>query len=82
MEATLDIDKTLNNLLRGLAHSSGETIYQSHRDLFKIGNSALPAIEKQLMSYKWKGNNNGVEIKTLTGLLGLIHDIDEKKPMK
>jgi hypothetical protein len=69
----------LNNLLRGLAHNSGETIYQSHRDLFEIGETALPAIEKQLMSYKWNGNKVGVEISILTGLLGLIHDIDEKR---
>ena len=78
MDTALDIDKTLNSLLRGLAHNSGETIYQSHRDLFEIGETALPAIEKQLMSYKWNGNKIGVEISILTGLLGLIHDIDEK----
>ncbi|TQV72917.1 hypothetical protein FLL45_15745 [Aliikangiella marina] len=82
MDTASAIDKTLNNLLRGLAHNSGETIYQSHRALFEIGESALPAIEKQLMSYKWNGNKVGIEISILTGLLGLIHDIDEKRVNK
>ncbi|WP_444995085.1 hypothetical protein [Aliikangiella sp. IMCC44359] len=79
MDTALEVDKILNNLLRGLAHNSGEAIYQSHRELFEIGEIALPAIEKQLMSYKWNGNKVGVEISIFTGLLGLIHDIDEKR---
>lgn len=79
MDIGLKVDKTLNNLLRGLAHGSGETIYQNHRDLFEAGNSALPAIEKQLMSYQWNETKVGIEITMLTGLLGLIHDIDEKR---
>ena len=79
MDTTLEVDSTLKSLLRGLVHGSAETIYQSHRELFDIGELALPAIEKQLMSYKWNGNKVGIEISILTGLLGLIHDIDEKR---
>lgn len=79
MDTALEVDKTLNNLLRGLAHGSGETIYQNHRDLFEIGVPALAAIESQLMSYEWDGKKVGIEISILTGLLGLVHDIDEKR---
>jgi hypothetical protein len=72
------VTKSLNNLLRGLAHGSNETIYQSHRELYKVGELAIPVIEEQLMSYTWEGTKVGVEISILTGLLGLVHDINEK----
>jgi len=79
MDEFIEIDKSLNNFLRGLAHGSSETIYQSHRQLYKAGELALPAIEQQLMSYSWEGTKVGVEISILTGLLGLVHDINEKR---
>ena len=72
-------EKTLNSLLRGIASGSGKTIFQSHRDLFQIGKPILPAIEKQLMSYNWGEIKVGIEISMLTGLVGLIHDIDESR---
>jgi len=79
MDTEPDVDKLLNNLLRGLAHGSSEVIYKSYRELFEVGEEALPAIEKQLMSYKWNSTKLGIEMTMLTGLLGLIHDIDENK---
>ena len=79
MDKQQKIEKVLNSFLRGITIGSSETIYLNHRLLYDVGEVAIPEIEKQLMSYNWTKAKTGIELKILTGLLGLIHDIDEKR---
>jgi len=79
MAANNEIEKTLGQLVRGLAHNSADVIYRCHRELYAVGDAALPVIERHLMSDNWNSKNIGLELNIFTGLLGLMNDIDEVK---
>lgn len=71
------IEAGFEKLLRGLAHNSAEAIYSGHKELFQIGSAAIPEIERRISQSDWKSIKYPEEIRMLTGLMNLLHDIDE-----
>jgi len=69
----------LKTMMRGLVDNSADMIYKSHRELYKLGDSVVPIIEKQLFSYSWTEIKYGAELDILSGLLSLLNDISEIK---
>ena len=63
----------------GLVQNSGEQIYRAHRELYKLGRNALPAIEEQILGQSWRDIRHGSQLNLLSGLLSLVNDIDEDR---
>jgi hypothetical protein len=73
------IEAGFEKLLRGLAHNSAEAIYSGHRALYRIGAAAIPEIERRIFQREWKAIARPEEVRFLTGLVNLLHDIDEAR---
>ena len=71
------IDKYIKLLSFGLMQNSSEQIYSAHRNLYECGVAALPALEELILSKPWQDAQHGTQVVYLTGVLNLIHDIDE-----
>ena len=57
--------------------NSPDQIYLAHRNLYDCGVGALPALEDLILNQSWQDVQHGTQITYLTGVLNLIHDIDE-----
>lgn len=71
------INDLLKTLSRGLIQGSNQEIYESHRALFEIGEVVIPVVKEQLLSQSWDEVQYSAQLNLLSGLLNLIHDIDE-----
>lgn len=79
MDEINEATKLLRTLTRGLAQGSNDDIYKSHRELFKLGEAVIPAIEEQILSQPWDEIKFGEQLSILSGLLSLINDINERR---
>lgn len=72
-----DIDSSLKTLIRGLTQNNIKEICAGHKALCKIGSSAVPHIRKAILQSNWSRAKYPNEIRYVSGLLGLLHDINE-----
>jgi len=77
-----EIDKHLKTLSFGLVQNSSEQIYKAHRELYTIGESVIPVVEKQILSQSWDEIKHGPQLNLLSGLLSLANDINEERARK
>lgn len=77
MTDTNQIKKFLKTLSLGLLQNNSNQIYYPYKELYKVGQSTLPIIEKQILSFNLNKINSASELNLFTGLYNLIHDIDE-----
>ena len=77
--ATANVDAALKRLSRGLVADSDEDIYRAHRDLYRIGTAAVPAIEASISQASWQKIRHAEEVRYLTGMLNVLRDIDEAR---
>ena len=78
IEVTSDeINRNLKKLMLGLMQNQAGQIYQAHYELYNIGAMAIPSIEREIFRRLWTKINFGSELNLLSGLLRLVHDIDE-----
>jgi len=71
------IAKHLRGLSRALAQNRTNDVYTHHRDLYLIGKEVIPHVSDQLLAYSWRTVKFGEQLRLLSGLLSLAHDIDE-----
>jgi len=71
------INRELKNFLRGLTQRDLSDRYESYKALFKLGPAAIPQIRELLFKSDWSEVKYPNEIRYVTGLVSLIHDLDE-----
>ena len=79
MDVSDTVTKPLRTLTRGLAQGSNDEIYKSHRELYMLGETVIPAVEEQILSQPWGDIKYGEQLSILSGLLSLINDINEER---
>lgn len=72
------INRNIKFLSLGLMQGDHEKIYSAHRKLYEVGSKILPDLEQLLIDKKWTEIQYGKQLLFLTGILNLIHDIDEE----
>jgi hypothetical protein len=72
-----DIEAALKMLIRGLTQGSVAEMHAGHRALFRIGRPAIPQIREAILRSNWSRIKHGNQIRYVSGLVGLLHDIDE-----
>jgi hypothetical protein len=71
--------KLMKTLSWAIANDSPQATYKAYRELYQLGDSVIPAIEAQLLNYKWDDIEYGLQLKILSGLLSLVNDLDEER---
>lgn len=71
------IRRNLKILISGLTQDDVKAAYEGHRELFRVGASALPQLRDAVLKSNWKNVRRANEISYVSGLVNLIHDIDE-----
>lgn len=79
MDTIETVEKSVKSFIRALALDSRKKIYQHHRKLYKHGVTVIPALEEFILAQPWGKIKHGHQIFMLTGILGLINDIDEER---
>jgi hypothetical protein len=77
----------LKKLLGAIAHENYEEAMKAHKALYNIGSPAIPLISDTLFGLDWSHTTSSrvkaaVEMRYITGLVSLIHDIDETEAQK
>ena len=72
-----DISAALKILLRGLTQNNLNEIFAGHKALYKIGAPAIPYINDVIQQSNWVKIRFPNEIRYITGLVSVLHDIDE-----
>jgi hypothetical protein len=78
-EPGCDIDRNLRTLIRGLTQDNRAEIYNAYKALFKIGAPAIPQIRASVLKSNWPNLKYPNENRYVSGLVNLIHDIDESE---
>jgi len=71
------IARSLRTLIRGLSQGSWGEAYVGYKDLFKVGAPAIPQLREAVLKSNWSKLKYGNEVRYVSGLVSLIHDIDE-----
>jgi hypothetical protein len=74
-----DINRELKNFLRGLTQRDLSDRYESYKALFQLGPAAIPQIRELIFKSNWSEVKYPNEIRYVTGLVSLIHDLDESE---
>jgi hypothetical protein len=78
-EPGCDIDRNLRTLIRGLTQDNRAEIYKAYQALFKVGAPAIPQISAAVFKSNWPNLKYPNENRYVSGLVNLIHDIDESE---
>ncbi len=84
MNLETQIKTELKKLLAGLAHQRNLVAMEAHKALYSIGSPTLPFLKDTLFRLDLSGTTGRSRIKVLyvSGLMNLIHDIDEDESKK
>ena len=74
-----DIDAEMRRLARGFFSESWKDGYRAYRALYRAGQAAIPALERQLAQSDWKELQTSGAIRLLTAMVALLRDIDESR---
>lgn len=77
-----DISRSLKTLIRGLTQENVTEMYEGYKALFQVGSAAIPQIRDAISKSKWSKVKHPNEIRYITGLVSLIHDLDESEAEK
>jgi hypothetical protein len=82
MELEAEIRAELKKLLGAIAHGNHSEAMKAHKTLYKIGSPIIPFATNVLLSLNLSGTTSSrvkstVEMRYITGLVSLIHDVDE-----
>ena len=80
--ADQNISRSLKNLIRGLTQDDATEMYKEYKTLFAIGPAAIPVIREAIFKAKWSHIKYPNEIRYISGLVSLIHDLDETESEK
>lgn len=79
MKNTDPSEAAIQKLLRGLAHSAADLIYAGHREIYRLGEAAIPALERHIFQADWTNLGRPELTRMMTGLISVLHDIDEAR---
>jgi hypothetical protein len=77
--ANQEINAALRTLLRGLTQNNLKEIYAGHKALYKIGAPTISYIRDAIHQSNWTKLRYSNEIRYITGLVSILHDIDESE---
>lgn len=80
--ADQSISRSLKTLIRGLTQDNLTETYEGYKALFQAGSAAIPHIRDALAKSEWSRVKYPNEIRYVSGLVTLIHDIDESEADK
>ena len=80
--ADQSISRSLKTLIRGLTQNDVTETYQGYKALFQVGSAAIPHIRDAVSKSKWSTVKYPNEIRYISGLVTLVHDIDESEAEK
>jgi hypothetical protein len=78
-ELNQNIKRSLRTLIRGLTQDNVAEMYGGYKDLFQVGVPAIPQIREAILKSNWSKLKYPNEIRYVSGLVNLIHDIDESE---
>lgn len=81
-DQTRQIDVHLKTLIRGLSQENVHERYEGYKSLYEIGLLAIPQIREALLKSKWEKVKYPGEIRYVSGLFSLLHDISEGESEK
>lgn len=76
------INLYLKTFIRGLTQNNLPEMYEGYKALFKIGMPAIPQICDAVLKSNWTEVKYPNEIRYVSGMVNLIHDIDETEAIK
>ena len=76
---TQEVNAALRTLIRGLAQNNLKEIFAGHKALYKIGTPAISQIRDAINKSNWTKIKYPNEIRYITGLVSILHDIDESE---
>lgn len=83
MKSEREITKVLQNYLQSLTmYTSDKSRLRWHRALYRIGKPAIPYLRNTVLSTNKLDIESKAKFRTITGLLGVLHDIDENESRK
>jgi len=71
------VEAALTTLIRGLTLRNRDKVYAGHRDLCRIGVPAIPQIRHAIEQSNWSKVQSSSQLRYVTGLVSVLHDIDE-----
>jgi hypothetical protein len=71
------IARGLRTLIRGLTQHNLEEAYEGYKALYKVGAPAIAQVREAIFKSNWSKLKYGNEVRYISGLVSLIHDIDE-----
>ena len=81
MNAEEEINTAIKKLIRSFTMQEYENQLKWHKTLYEIGEAAIPKIHSTIKSY----NSSNLDIRSkhicISGLMRLMHDIDEAKAL-
>jgi hypothetical protein len=72
-----EIDEHLRKLIRGLTQNDVAPACEAYKALYQIGTAAIPKIQQAVFQSKWVKIKYAEEVRYVTGLVSLAHDISE-----
>lgn len=79
---TQQIDVHLKTLIRGLSQENIDERYKGYKSLYEIGIPAIPQIKEALLKSNWEKVKRAGEVRYVSGLFSLLHDISEGEAEK
>lgn len=76
-EQSQHISHSLRKLIRGLTQDNTAEMYEGYKALFQVGAPAIRQIRAAVLKSNWSKLKYPNEIRYVSGLISLIHDIDE-----
>jgi hypothetical protein len=79
VEPVQDINCSLRKLISGLTQNNLAEMCEGYKSLFQVGPPAIPQIRAAVFKSNWSNLKYPNEIRYVSGLVSLIHDIDESE---
>jgi hypothetical protein len=73
------ISRNLRMLIRGLTQNNTSETYEGYKALFQVGEPAIEQIREAILKSNWRKIKYPNEIRYVSGLVNVIHDIDESE---
>ncbi len=77
MRAASNTEKAIRQLSQGLVADNRTQTLEAYRVLYRAGSECVPLIRTLLSDITWKKFDRGYHTRYVTGLVSLLHDIDE-----
>lgn len=69
--------EAVQELIRALGRNNPRELLGSYRAAFRFGSEVSGAVENYLLENDWSSIRHGGEMRYLSGMVGLLHDVDE-----